>query len=247
MRQLTMISHFNGIGLFPLAAAQAGILTIATTEIDPFCNAVSAQHFPLATQYTDIRTATGLPYADIICGGDPCQPHSSFGLGKGTADIRFLWPEMRRSIDEGRPTWVVNENVIGSVSNGVLDGKASDLEALGYACQTFDIPAGATGAAHYRGRIVLVAHNPGGRRQQLAHLPLPNASHALSQHPRLVGPARAAHWNPSIGDVLRMADGSAEGLDATERSRRIKALGNGIDPHVFAPIFQAIQSIEGAA
>lgn len=243
---LTLISHFNGIGLFPLAAAQAGILTIATTEIDPFCNAISARHFPHATQYTDIRTATGLPYADIICGGDPCQPHSQAGKRAGSADARWFWPDMLAGIQSGRPAWVVNENVIGSITNGVFDGKKADLEALGYACQGFDIPAGATGAPHLRRRVVLVAHTlRSGREQQ--HLP-PLAERQAQGHvwhgaqrPHELGPASRYADIPTL---LRMADGHPEGLHSSERRKRIKALGNAIDPHVFVPIFQAIATIE---
>lgn len=237
-----MISHFNGIGLFPLAAAQAGITTIATTEIDPFCNAISRQHFPHATQYTDIHAATGLPYADIICGGDPCQPHSAAGVGAGAADVRYLWPEMLRSIDEGRPTWVVNENVIGSVRNGVYDGKKADLEAIGYACQGFDIPSGAVGGSSLRRRIILVAHCDGiGWPPQ--HLRRSLAAAQMLPHRALnaVGPASRDADTPAL---LRMADGSAAGMDSLERRRRIKALGNGIDPQVFIPIFQAIATID---
>ena len=247
MRQLTMISHFNGIGLFPLAAAQAGILTIATTEIDAYCNAISRQHFPHATQYTDIRTASSLPYADIICGGDPCQPHSGAGKRAGTADARWFWPEMLAGIESGRPAWVVNENVIGSVSNGVFDGKKADLEAIGYACQGFDIPAGATGAPHLRRRIILVAYalRTGPQKQHLPTLTTDQtqAIRLGAQLPYALGsPVRHA----ALATLLRMADGSAEQLDATQRRQRIKALGNGIDPHVFVPIFQAIAAVDSS-
>jgi DNA (cytosine-5)-methyltransferase 1 len=242
MRRLTMISHFNGIGLFPFAAAQAGIVAIATTEKESFCNAISRQWFPHATQYTDIRTTTGLPYADIICGGDPCQPHSSAGARKGAADVRFLWPEMLRSIDEGRPAWVVNENVIGSVTNGVFDGKKADLEAIGYAVQGFDIPSGAVGSPSLRRRIILVAYRNGGPLQRQPLQSTRSQTHQLPDWlPDATGIAARYADTPTI---LRMADGSAEGMDSSERRRRIKALGNAIDPQVFIPIFKAIAAVE---
>lgn len=246
---LTMISHFNGIGIFPLAAAQAGIITIATTEIDPFCNAISRRHFPLATQYTDIRTAASLPYADIICGGDPCQPHSAAGKRAGDQDARWFWPEMLAGIDQGRPTWVVNENVIGSITNGVLDTKAADLEAIGYACQAFDIPAGAYGAPHLRRRVVLVAHamRSGRRQQYLPTLSATQAQGGVWHNAKRAYDLGPASRNATIPALLRMANGTTEGLDAAERRARIKAVGNAIDPHVFVPIFKAIAAIESAA
>lgn len=243
---LTMISHFNGIALLPLAAAQAGIITVATTEIDPYCNAISRQWFPHATQYTDIRTARIVETADIICGGDPCQPHSNAGKRAGKKDPRYLWEPMFRSIEECRPTWVINENVSGSLSNLVLDGKASDLEGIGYTTQAFAIEAGAVGAPHRRERIILVAHAlRSGREQQ--HLP-PLATYCAqrvsgdaAQLPALVGPACR---NATKSEILRMANGSAEGLDAASRRARIKALGNGVDPQVFVPFFRCIAAVE---
>lgn len=242
MSHLTMISHFNGVGVFPLAAMQAGIQTIATTEIDPFCNAISRRLFPHAKQYTDICQTGPLPYADIICGGDPCQPHSSAGKRAGKSDARWFWPQMFGGIKAGRPAWVVNENVVGSITNGVLDTKISDLEAAGYACQAFDIAAGAHGAPHLRRRVVLVAHAMcTGRGQQ--HLPPLAEEQAQgrvwhrAQRPYELGPASR---DATVTEILRMADGTTEGLDASERRARIKALGNAIDPHVFVPFFKAI-------
>lgn len=239
-KHLTMISHFNGIALLPYAAAQAGIVTVATTEIDPFCNAISKQWFPHATQYTDIRAAKIRESADIICGGDPCQPHSSNGKRRGREDARYLWPPMLASINEKRPTWVVNENVIGSVTNGVLDGKAADLEAIGYQCQAYDFPAGAYGAPHLRRRVILVAHTASGRRGQYENLCQPHPTNPLPLYTRLDSTAWPADGRLTVAELLRMADGSAEGLDPATRAPRLKALGNAVVPQVFVPIFQAI-------
>lgn len=96
---------------------------------------------------------------DIICGGDPCQPHSYSGIRKGMSDDRYRWPEMFRIIRELRPNWVVNENVVGTISNMVLDQKIADLESIGYSCQAFVLPAVATNAVHVRKRVFLIAHS----------------------------------------------------------------------------------------
>src|SRR5690606_8204840 len=60
---------------------------------------------------------------------------------------------------EVNAAWLVNENVVGSLSNGVLDLKINDLESAGYSCQPYNIPAEAVGALHQRERIWLVAYN----------------------------------------------------------------------------------------
>lgn len=108
-----------------------------------------------------------LEHVDIICGGDPCQPHSNAGDRKGQDDNRFRWPFMFEIIKENRPNWIINENVTGSISNLVLDQKITDLETIGYTCQTYIIPAVAVGAHHKRNRIFLVANSNVQRRREL--------------------------------------------------------------------------------
>ena len=156
------LSLFNGIGGFQLAAAWVGWNNVAHVEIDDYCNAVVKRHFPESKCFKNIRNFDGTKFKgaiDIISGGDPCQPHSNAGLGKGQDDDRYLWPEMFRIIREIHPAWVVNENVTGSISNGILDVKISHLEGEGYACQAFVIPAAAVGALHQRDRVWFVAYD----------------------------------------------------------------------------------------
>ena len=125
---------------------------------------------------------------DILTGGFPCQPFSAAGKRKGTADDRFLWPEMLRVIKEVNPRWIIGENVGGLVNmpevleqggdielgdeadnegsgdgelhaNGVLWNIITALNEIGYSVQCFVIPACAVGAPHRRDRIWIVAHS----------------------------------------------------------------------------------------
>ena len=156
------LALFNGIGGFQLAAHWVGWNNVAHVEIDPFCNKVVAKHFPESKCYLDIKEFNGKEYEgviDIISGGDPCQPHSVAGLGKGKEDDRYFWPEYFRIVQEIQPSWIVNENVSGSITNGVLDIKIDDLESIGYTCQPVVIPAEAVGALHKRERVWIIAYN----------------------------------------------------------------------------------------
>lgn len=155
-------SLFSGAGGFDLAAEWAELVNIFHCEIDKFCINDLKKKWPGAVSYEDIKSVDFTIWRGklwILTGGDPCQPSSIAGLGKGTADDRYLWPEMFRCAKESQPPWIVNENVTGTVSNGILDIKINDLESIGYSCQPYNIPAEAVGALHQRERIWLIAFN----------------------------------------------------------------------------------------
>lgn len=156
MRHLDL---FSGIGGFALAARWAGIETVALCEIDEKCHKVLSKHWPDLPIHKDIRELDGSEYAgiDLITGGYPCQPFSVAGSQKSQEDERHLWPEMHRVIAQAKPHWVICENVYGHIKLG-LDSVLHDLEALGYACQSFVIPALGTGANHNRDRVFIVAY-----------------------------------------------------------------------------------------
>lgn len=157
-------SLFSGIGGFDLAAEWAGWENAFNCEIDPFCRRVLKYHFSNSVQYDDIKATDFTVWRgkiDVLTGGFPCQPFSTAGKRKGTADNRYLWPEMLRAIREIRPRWVVGENVLGIVSwDGglVFEQVHADLEAAGYEVQAFVLPACSVGAPHLRYRTWFVAH-----------------------------------------------------------------------------------------
>ncbi|WP_374679425.1 DNA cytosine methyltransferase [Hymenobacter sp. J193] len=171
-RQLTHGALFNGIGGFPLAASQAGILTTWTVEKDPFCNAVSRRHFPHAHQYLDIHDVYAPTPVDIISGGYPCQPYSAAGKRRGATDDRALWPQMLRLVDALRPGWVLGENVAHHVRLG-LAAVLTDLEAAGYEVWPLLIPACGVGAPHQRERVWILAHTHDRGRRDRPHQPQP--------------------------------------------------------------------------
>lgn len=111
-------------------------------------------------------TAGDRPF--LLTGGFPCQPFSQAGRRKGTADDRYLWPEMFRVIRATKPTWVIAENVRGLVTwndGMVLETVCSDMEGEGYEVQPIIIPAVAVGAPHRRDRVWIVAHSTSERQR----------------------------------------------------------------------------------
>jgi DNA (cytosine-5)-methyltransferase 1 len=242
---MTHGSLFSGLGGFDLASDWMGWETVFQCEYDKDCQAILQKNFRINILYGDIKTADfkrWLGAVDVISGGDPCQPSSVAGSRKGKSDIRYLWPQYLRCIRECGPTWIVNENVTGTISNGILDQKISDLEALGYACwPPLVIPAGAVGALHIRDRVWLVAYSDE-RRQQKRLLPsfgYEQIKGQKSDHSGLFAPEWSQGENKSA--ILRMAHGSAAGLDMR---KRIKAAGNAVMPQIVYQIFKAIEAFE---
>ena len=259
MRELTHLSLFSGIGGLDLAAEWAGFKTVGQCEYADYPYAVLQKHWPDVPRWCDIRTLTAedfyaktrLRTVDIISGGFPCQPFSVAGKQRGTADDRYLWPEMRRIVRELHPAWICGENV-PNIKNLALDQVLADLEEAGYETATLHIPACGVGAWHRRERIAIMGYRKGvardaqkaictadtyadgkcsewrGKEQVLrrGELPLP-AGRACGADP--LGSMWAAE--PGVG---RVADGVPHRMD------RLRCLGNAVVPQQFYPIFKAI-------
>tara|TARA_R100001463_G_scaffold38852_3_gene83406 strand:+ start:14376 stop:15356 length:981 start_codon:yes stop_codon:yes gene_type:complete len=163
MRKLKILDLCSGIGGFSLGLeSTGGFETIAFCEFDPFCQKVLNKHWPEVPIYNDLKeiskneeTIRNIPEHDLICGGIPCQPFSVAGKQKGKEDDRHLWPYMFKIIKQKKPTWVIVENVGGFI-NVALDDVCLDLEAEGYATQSFIIPACGVEAPHRRDRIWII-------------------------------------------------------------------------------------------
>jgi DNA (cytosine-5)-methyltransferase 1 len=158
---LTVLDLFSGIGGFSLGLERTGgFKTIAFCEIDPFCRRVLNKHWPEVHIYEDVQKLT-LPagFADVICGGFPCQDISNAGKGAGIEGERSgLWKEYARIIGEVRPRYVLVENVAALLGRG-LGRVLGDLAALGYDAEWHCIPASAVGAPHRRDRVWIVAYS----------------------------------------------------------------------------------------
>lgn len=159
---MNVLSLFSGIGGLDLGLERAGMKVVGQVEIDPFCQAVLAKHWPEAPRHDDVRSTIQWwrsgprPHVDVVAGGYPCQPESVAGKRRGVDDQRWLWPEMARVVAAIRPRYVIGENVLGHRARG-LRFVIRDLERLGYTARAGTLAASEVGAPHRRRRIFIIA------------------------------------------------------------------------------------------
>jgi DNA (cytosine-5)-methyltransferase 1 len=228
---VNVLELFAGIGGMSLGLERAGMKVVGQVEIDPFCRAVLARHWPEVPRHDDVRSAIDWwrsqprPRVDVVAGGYPCQPDSLAGKRRGITDERWLWPEMARVIHAVRPRYVIGENVMGHRTGG-LRFVLRDLERLGYAARAGVAGAGEMGAPHRRQRIFILA-DAGSQRCGAGRggAGVDGSTPAGKQGGAWAEPVRRDWWahEPSVG---RVAYGFPGRMD------RIRALGNAVVPQV---------------
>jgi DNA (cytosine-5)-methyltransferase 1 len=112
--------------------------------------------------WDDVTTFDGRPWrdrVDIVTAGFPCQPWSAAGKRRGTADARWIWPDIARVIREVGPHVVFLENVPG-LSAG-LGHVLGPLAEMGFDAEWDLFQAAEAGAPHRRERLFILAHGHG--------------------------------------------------------------------------------------
>jgi DNA (cytosine-5)-methyltransferase 1 len=148
----------------------------------------------------------------VRTGSCPCQPFSSGGKRRGTADKRHLWPVFRDLITFGEPTETFGEQVASPLGREWFSGVRADLEGLGYEVGGADLCAAGAGSPQIRQRIFWVA-SPNRQR--------------LKKRSKLYGDEKQSELKtPQRNDALRCGDPTRVGnTDITGSQRR------GIDWH----------------
>lgn len=177
---MTFLSLFAGIGGLDLGLERAEMRCIGQVEIDPYCRAVLAKHWPDVPKFDDVRTFhAGMlnEKPDVICGGFPCQDISNAGKREGIDGERSgLWSEFYRIICEIRPDFVLVENVAALLVPGE-DKKGNrypapigrvlgDLAAIGRDAEWDCIPGVAVGTPHERDRVFIISYAPSERFEE---------------------------------------------------------------------------------
>ena len=222
---LKVLDLFSGIGGFSLGLERAGMETVAFVERDKGAQMVLRKHWKNTPIFGDItsfdRECVG--EVDLICGGFPCQPFSSASHGVRVAVD--LWPEMARVIWQFMPRYVIAENV----SEKAINKSKTDLETLGYKCETRNISAAQCGADHSRSRWWLIAHTD--NESEL--------SSALDAEVAMLPELCKGLWGAeNYAGAIRVYDGVSNRMD------RLKQLGNTVLPQIPEAIGRAITKME---
>ena len=161
---MIITSAFAGIGGIDLgiSAAMPEAEIRYQIEIDPYCRAVLAKHWPEATRYEDVQTVrpSDIAGTQVLIAGVPCQDTSvASPTGTGLDGERSgLWREVKRLIRSvSTIEWLVVENVPGLLGRG-MDKLLGDLSESGFCYVEWDcLSSAAIGACHRRDRIWIIA------------------------------------------------------------------------------------------
>lgn len=262
---MTIGSLFAGIGGLELGLERAGVGSVAwQCEIDPFCRAILAKHWPTATRFSDVTRPRSWPHVDLICGGFPCQDVSGIGSGRGIGGTRSsLWWHFAHVVEQVAPAWVVVENV-ASGARRWLHHVRHQLHLLGYRTRALGIAASDVGAPHLRRRVFVVAYANGIKLREQSRWSsrsrrkgeivarsngqarMPSDSHRIQINAQYEGrPNDAGAWNGGrdgrapISPIRRVDDGLPRRLDAARK----RALGNAVVPQCAEVVGQVILSM----
>jgi len=160
---VTYGSVCSGIEAATVAWEPLGFRPAWFAEIDPFCSALLAHHYPGVQNLGDFtHIDAGCGPIDILVGGTPCPSFSVAGKRGGLDDPRGqLAIEFCRLAGRLRPRWIVWENVPGVLSsNGGRDFGAilGALAELGYGCAWRVLDAQFFGVPQRRRRVFVVGH-----------------------------------------------------------------------------------------
>lgn len=158
--QFTFVDLFAGIGGFHQACKRAGGKCVAACEIDENARKMYMANYGI-TPLPDIRTISPIPGIDLVCGGFPCQSHSTLGLRKGLRDSRGkLFHNLCDFIHASQPKAFILENVKGILSSTRFPHIISELTKCGYQVSWSVLNSSDFGLPQHRERVYIV-----GKRQ----------------------------------------------------------------------------------
>jgi DNA (cytosine-5)-methyltransferase 1 len=157
------IDLFSGPGGLTLGMKSAGFGPVVSVEKRRDAVETYSMHTPEAAHFcSDIRSISFDKYrgkVDLVFGGPPCQPFSTGGLRRGTADARNMFPEFLRVLKETRPAAFLAENVPGLATSHrlqYLTQLLQEFEALGYKVSWQVVLAADYGVPQKRRRLIIV-------------------------------------------------------------------------------------------
>jgi DNA (cytosine-5)-methyltransferase 1 len=163
--KLKCIDFFAGIGSWELGMSlvnpisQIKFETIEFIEINPYAQKVLETHFPRFPIHSDI--CDYLPVkneADVYFISFPCTGTSRAGKKTGLIHVESsLWFQALRCIILGRPSFVLVENPVGVIDQG-LRTIIAGLRMAGFETEVEIVSASECGAPHERQRVFVIAY-----------------------------------------------------------------------------------------
>lgn len=140
MSKIRVFEAFSGYGgaHYGLKKCGVGFEINGYSEVDKFAIELYDLNFPNSKNYGDITklNVEDVDDFDLFCGGFPCQPFSSAGLGLGELDIRgTLFYDIVRIVEHKKPKYILLENVKGLTTNRhkpTFNKIISELKRIGY-------------------------------------------------------------------------------------------------------------------
>jgi DNA (cytosine-5)-methyltransferase 1 len=163
-RTFSVASLFSGIGGLDLGFQRVGFRIALQCDIDPFCLAILAKHWPDVPRLKNIKEVSGadIPVCEVWGAGFPCQDLSLARMGKrkGLQGERSgLFHDFARLVGEGRPRVLLIENVHGLLNSHRgrdLETVVRTLAELGYAVGWRTLNSKDFGVPQSRQRIYIV-------------------------------------------------------------------------------------------
>ena len=239
---MNVLDLFSGIGGFSLGLERAGMTTVAFCEIEEYPRKVLAKHWPNVPIYEDVRDVTaerlradGISI-DTISAGFPCQPYSVAGHRRGSDDPRDMVSPMLRLVKEIEPAWFMGENTQGFIDTG-LDAMCDELEQLGYSTRTCSLPSCVAGLPTMERHVWIIATTSSKRLERFWEITMQIIEDGTKEF-QGSDPRGFNRWNLSKTRVCGV------GERISDRSHRLKALGNAVPPRIPEIIGRAIMEIE---
>ena len=247
------ISLFTGLGGGIYGSIILGWETVAYVEKDKYCQKVLRQRiqdgwFDQGEIYDDIAEFNkhhAYKYSgliDVLTGGFPCQPHSVCGKREGTSDERYLWHEIKKTIEIIRPARLFFENVRGLLSDAAIINVCRIIEGLGYQLSApLLLGSDDCGNIHERKRVWIYATDPAQQPGNVCEFK--PAKRKKQPAPKLRNSNKQSF--ASADELLRSTAVPKPifyGMDdeLPEWRKRLKAIGNGQDPIVMATAYQLV-------
>ena len=152
----SLCSGYGGLDM--AVEAFYGAETAFMCDIDKYASIVIKERWGVPN-LGDMKQVdwSNIELVDILTAGYPCQPFSTAGQRKGSADERHLWPYIKEIISHLQPSRVILENVRGHLTLGFKE-VLQDLTEIGYDAKWAIVRASDVGAPHQRARLFVIAY-----------------------------------------------------------------------------------------